>query len=260
MWRVFGYNGGMKSKIKAKWIIKLSQKATLKVKTKEKIETGQLLGYQETDEIKLFDVSLILNKLSKEKIEEINVLLSGKHFALGELMWETAGMVGKKIFSPIDGEFLEIDEFNNINFRVINDNKKEIISPVAGLIDKIEKDKLSIGFEAIEFKGKGLNESKAWGDFDFREINQISDLDYQQEGKVILCHKLDPCLVIKADVVGVVAIIYRLSENNGVRIESDLPILGVDEGEWDNILWRAKGKSGVRALVNAKLGRVLLVL
>ena len=258
----FVYNELMKSHVKAKWSIKLGNKVELKVKTGDEVVVGQVLGSSQTGEIKLFDASMVLSRFSREKIDDFFVALLEKELKAGDLMVDTGGVFGKKIFSPSDGIFLGVDEFYNIKIKLDEEQKRVISSPVNGEVEKIDKEKVVIAFKAIEFKGRSIIDGKAWGNSDLNIINKVTEIDFNVNGKIILSSCIDNCFLTKAEVIGAVAVLVHLGKDEVIpdRINSDLPILGLDDNEWDNLVWHRKEGKEKRMLLNSKNGRVLMVI
>jgi len=258
----FVYNELMKSHVKAKWSIRLGNKVELKVKVGDDVIEGQVLGSSQTGELKLFDVSMVLSRFSREKINDFFASLVEKEVKTGDLMVDTGGMFGKKIFSPSDGTFLGVDEFYNIKIKLDEEQKRIISSPVNGIVEKIDKEKMTIAFNAIEFRGRSIIDGKVWGNCSLDVVNKITDLDFRVKGKIILSSSLDNCFLTKAEVVGAVAVLVHLGKDEVIpdRINSDLPILGLDANEWDNLIWHQKEGKEKRMLLNSKNGRVLMVI
>ena len=95
---------------------------------------------------------------------------------------------------------------------------------------------------------------RAWGDADFKEYKEISDLDYHCDGKIIMASNTETTFITKAEVVGVVGIIVKEEK----EIEADIPVLMINTEDWDKLLKMGENKDLYRVLLNAKLDRLLI--
>ena len=246
----------MKAKIKAKWIIKMSSKADALVKVGTMTKSGDVLAKVTTKKIESFNFSQFLGKMDAEKLMELNLKFKNNWVDSGQLMCLVGGIFPNRICFPMSGNFLEIDEFGNLKIEKEDEEKKEVLSPVNSKVAKIEDDKIVLEFGAREFKGIGLVEGKAWGEGEIKIISDTVALNSLLKGSVLFTKNLDKTFLLKAEVVGVVAVVTDV-ENK--EVDTELPVLKLDEDEWNELVDGLKNNKG-KMLVNSRLGRLLLVI
>lgn len=239
---------------KIKWVIKLPERANIKVQLKDKVECGDLIAKVEIRKIESFDYSFIFAKLKASKLEELNEKFKKTAVSSGELLCVTGGLFFNKIYFPIDGKFLEIDEFGNLKIEKESSGFKEILAPVKAKVSKVEKGKVVLEFKAKEINGIGLVEGKRWGDAGLMVVNDAEELNSSFEGKILLTENLDDSFLLKAEVVGVVGVVSKSKKND---FKSRIPILYLEEDAWKILLNDWKKVS--RCLINSRVGRLLLV-
>lgn len=245
----------MRKKIKAKWIIKVSGEVKFLVKVGEKVSLGQVIAKIKPKMIESFNFSGFLGKMSQDSLDKLNEKFQNTWVNNGDLVCLTGGMFPKKICFPMSGNFLGIDEFGNLKIEKVEDNEKEILSPVNSKVLKIEEDKIVLEFEAKEFKGDGLVEGKTWGKGVVKEINEIKDLSSSIDGGILFTNNLSNAFLLKAEVVGAVAVITKSEVPESTNI--NLPVLKIISDDWEELLNISGEKS---MLVNSRVGRLLLVL
>lgn len=244
----------MKSVVKAKWIIKIGSKAKIKCKVGDLLKMGDVVMEEGNDVLKSYDASIVLSRVGKDKIESINNSLKEKKICAGDIICETGGISSKKIFAPIGGTFVGIDEFFNMTIKEETIDKKIIKAPVDCRVGEINKEKVVLEFGAYEIKGKGIILGRVWGDADFKVIEQLSELDYKCEGKIILTENIESTFLTKAEVVGVVGLIVKEEK----ELEADIPILWVENADWEKLVSMGEKNILYRVLLNAKLERLLI--
>ncbi|MEI8068100.1 MAG: hypothetical protein WCG91_04120 [Candidatus Shapirobacteria bacterium] len=245
----------MKERLKAHWIIKLFSGSKLHVKVGDLVNKGYRLLSVDSKIIKSFSDSHVA-KLSPKIKEEINQFFQGKFLRRGDLIYRKNGFFPLKILAPCDALFLKIDEFNNIQMEVEERENKEIRSPTRAKIIRIDDEKLVLEFIAVEIRGENLIEGKSWGESDFEEVSTDS-LNSKHNGNVVFSKEISQSFLVKAQVLGVVAIVTLKNDFNFDKINTSLPILALDEVNW-NKLKEYRGKNR-QVLVNTKLGRLLIV-
>lgn len=250
----------MKSSVRAKWLVRLGPNSKSLVKVGDVISEGQELMVETKEVIKSFDINFILSKVRKELIEAMVLKWNEKPVNIDDVLLETGGFMSKKLMCPECGIFSGIDEFGNLKIRIKEGHKHIVVSPVAGKIVKIDKEKITLEFQAFEIKGKGIVEGKCWGNSDLKPIEKISDLDYQSEESIVMSCNIDKSFITKAEVIGVNGIIMLERGDECVNIESALPILAVNQKDWEVLLTIGqKLEKEARILLNAKLERLLIV-
>jgi hypothetical protein len=247
----------MKTKIKAKWIIKFPVGSKVLVKEGERVEENQVVVKVDYRKIESINLSNFVGKFSSTKIEQLNKRLKGVWVNSGELMCLSGGVFPRKICFPMSGNFLEIDEFGLLKIEIKEDEQRELIAPIESLVSKIETDKLVLEFKAQEFKGKGLVEGKSWGEGSLEIIDEARDLTSKLKNNIILTQNLTNNFLLKAEVVGVVGVVTN-SEIKEEELITNLPLLQLSKEVWQELL-RYQG-TNKKMLVNSRLERLLLVL
>lgn len=247
----------MKIRNKANWVIKLPSKSKLFVEVGDKVKVGDKLAAFHIRKVENFDYSGSLANISDDKREELDNLFRNKTVQEGELFFNL-GFLKNKLCFPLSGLCLGLDEFKNLKIEKTEDIKKEIFTPVEAKISKIEEGKMVLEFNAREYKGKGLNGLKAWGEGEIKIIDDIKFLNYQMDGNVLFTTKIEKSFLLKAKVIGVRAIVVLENEKNK-EIEIDLPVLELSEQVWKDFIKENLGKNK-KMLVNSKMDKLLLVL
>lgn len=245
--------------INVKWVIPIPERAKILVKAKEKVASGQCLGEIVTVNEKILDYGRIFELLSSKDRENMIRDIEGKTVVEGEVLYETAGMFGKKVISPIGGKVIKVDEFYNIYVKLGDDKIEELVSPTEATVVSIDNEELVLEFKAQEYLGKPIVDGKGWGIEGIKEIERVVDLSSADEGKIMVTKQWSPALFTKAEVVGIKGIVVLdegLSENDD-KINFKLPILALEEKLY-NHLSNALGL-GQKALINATKGRLLVV-
>ena len=118
---------------------------------------------------------------------------------------------------------------------------------------------VELEFRATEYGGRGISEGRAWGNKGLDYVGDISQLSSQYSDKIIMTEVLDQTWLVKAEVVGVkgVIVIDSHDESESDRINSKLPILALENNEWQEL--KKDIREFQRAMVNAAKGRLLLV-
>lgn len=246
-------------KAKAKWIVKIPEGAEILVKEGEKVEKDQVLLELQSKYIQSFDMSLVLGRMAKTSVEEINEKFKNKLVSEGEMFLETGGLFPKKVTSPKEGYFLGVDDFYNLTYEIKTGSKKEVLSPIAAKVTKIEKERLVLEFEAIEFKGDSIIEGKVWGETDFVIRDKMSDLNFELDNNILFTSNLDRSFLTKAIVVGVTAVVTDKKDIDEEIEDINLPMMHINEEVWQNLQDKYKGFKK-QVLLNSKVGRLLVVI
>jgi len=246
----------MKAKDKATWVIKLPAKAKILIEIGDKVKNGDKLATFDSHTVETFDYSGNLGLMTDEKREELNNSFKEKIVNQGDVFYNL-GIFKNKLCFPLTGLCLGFDEFKNLRIEKVEIEKKEIFSPVEAKVSKIEDGKMVLEFEAKEYKGEGLNGLKAWGEGEIKIINDIKLLNYELDDNILFTNNLDKAFLLKAQVVGVMAVVIKDEKTNDVDI--NLPILKFDEETWNNFMKENLEKKK-KILVNAKMDKLLLVL
>jgi hypothetical protein len=247
----------MRVKDKSTWVIKLPAKVKLLVKVGDRVEAGDKLAVFSSHKIETFNYSGNLAGMSDEKRDELNSFFKEKLVKIGEPFY-SVGIFKNKVCFPLTGLCLGFDEFKNLRIEKEEGEKKEILTPVKAKVNKIEEEKIVLEFDAKEYEGKGLNELKAWGEGEIKIIDDIKLLNYEMNGNVLFTKNFDKAFLLKAEVIGVKAIVV-LGNEEIKELDINLPVLRLEEKTWNDFMKENLGESK-KMLVNAKMDKVLLVL
>ena len=247
----------MKVKEKGTWVVKLPAKAKLLVEVGDKVDVGQKLAVFNSHVVETFSYSGDLAKMSEKKREELDIFFKEKMVQEGEIFYEI-GFFKNKICFPLTGICLGFDEFKNLKIEKVEDEEREIFSPIEAKVGKIEDGKLILEFKAKEYEGQGLNGLKAWGEGEVKIINEIKMLDYEMGEAILFTENLDKAFLLKALVVGANAVVTK--DNEEIReVDLEIPVLRLEKQIWDEFMKENLGKKK-KILVNAKMDKLLLVL
>lgn len=248
-------------RVGVKWTIAVPEGEVKKlVKVGDKVESeGVVLEYKRQKK-ELVPASDFLKGHSLEEKEKILGQIKGKRFGVGEPIFSKGGIFSKKVLAKIEGEVEAIDEFDNL-VMVGNETgvTERIRSPVAGVVSKVDKDKIVIEFKGWEVTGEGGgNLAKVWGDLKLKIVKSIFDIKSDLiGGKVVIVENPDRIWLTKAQVLGVRAVIV-VGDKSGVE-QMDLPIVGIEKKKIEELIMKYKNEESVRVLVNSRLGRILVV-
>lgn len=240
-------------------MVKIPSESQVLVKEHEYVSKGDSLIVMSSETTKSYDMSVFLTKVSPQKIEELKISLENRVVKEGDLLYETGGMFSKKIFAPCSGVFKKIDEFYNVQFLVKEDSKKDIVSPVKSRVSKIEEEKIVLEFDAVEFSGEPVVEGKVWGETNFDQVDKMNELNSRFSGRVIMTERFNQAFALKAEVVGVVAIVTKMKKEEIENLDISLPVLSVNDEEWGELSNFRSLDEKKQVLLNSKLGRLLMV-
>lgn len=246
-------------KINTKWVISIPEEIKVLVKEGEKVESGQCLAEITIVNEKVIDYAKLFEKLSLKDRGKFVKDLEGKAITVGEVIFDSGGMFGKKIMASESGMVIKIDEFYNVHLKLTDDKVNKILSPTEAVVTKIDKEKIVLEFKAEEYLGKGIVEGRGWGIEGIKEINRLVDLSVNDEGKIMVTKNLSPTLLTKAEVVGITGVVVlddgKLDKDD--KINFKLPVLAVEEKVYKRL--SESLVTGKRALINATNGRLLLI-
>ena len=247
----------MKNKDKAVWAIKLPLRVKVLVEVGDKVESGQKLAEFRSHTVETFDYSSNLGGMNEDKREELNNFFKDKVVKEGDVFWNV-GIFKNKICFPLTGLCLGFDEFKNLRIEKVEDERREILSPIEGKVSKIEEGKMVVEFKSREYEGKGLNGLKAWGGGEVKVVDDIKSLNYELEGNVLFTRNISKAFLLKAMVVGVRAVVTTDNEKVD-EVDIKMPVLRLEEKVWEEFMKENLGKER-KMLVNAKMDKLLLVL
>lgn len=251
----------MKSKVGAKWLINIGERGKLTIKPGTKVAEGEILAKSVLEEIVPINIKNYWDGKNENEKKDILESWKDKKWQSGEIIFSYGKMFGvKKIMAPGEGRILTVDEFGTLMF-AIEGEVREIKSPVAAKLVKGEKDKISLEFKANEYLGKGLVLGKIWAEMDNRCWEKSYEIGCFLSEKVILAGKVDSYFWEKAEAVGVAGVVYQVDDNDeDIELGIDVPVLGLDQKEWQTLKNDLKDKQNARVLLNSKSGRLLVVL
>lgn len=217
-----------------------------KVKAGDKIKTGNVLAEKislSTDNS--LDVSTQLG-ITPSKIYKVMVKNLGDKVEVGEVIAvkkNALGMASKKILSEFSGTIVKIDEEKGLVL-VKNQNlgsKDEIISPVDGIIDICNNEKILIKTEKNVLLAEDSLGKETTG-----ELVHLNSLDDQEvEGKILAIESLDRISLFKAISLGVKGIITtKIEEMDFIDLEEKrikIPFALVNKENFEKIQ-KAKSK------------------
>lgn len=245
-------------KVKASWIVSLPYGAVLSVKKGDKVKMGEVVFEASSDVEKIIEFQANLRGLSKLDIEKINEENKGKKLEAGSVLFDKRGLFSKKIICPESGKFGKIDELLNLHL-IVGVDKRKVVSPIDAIVGDVGEDELKLEFGAFEFLGKGMSGAKGWVDSKAKRIANLTEINASCKKSLILVDKLTATIKLKAEVVGVGAIVVldQLGSED-VRINFKIPSVAVDEETFNDLQKAIEGKES-RLLVNGNSGRLLLV-
>lgn len=139
--------------------------------------------------------------------------------------------------------------------------KRKVRSMVGGLVEEVDKRRLSISFKAKRIEGEGIGKKRAWGKLvvllgSDSPRNQLT-IDFQ--GKVILVEELTPSLLAKAKALGVKGVVgFSVDFSPKKSTIKTLAVLHLGKrGLGGRLSWWKK-MEGRMCLVDAQNGQLLI--
>jgi len=241
--------------MKIAWSVKLPKDAKLKVKDGNSVKAGDLIYEYHENIIERLPLSLWQNLNSSERKVILGEIIK-KDLVAGQIIGKSGWFSKNIIKSPGSGKCMGVDEFGNIELEKEVDEK--YLSPVSANKIRIEDDKVVFELKGIEFEGEGINQYKAWGDFDGLVVDDLGQIDSQQNKEIVIV-KDNIDVAIKAEAVGAVGLIVVNIEKLKELEDSDVPIVVMKEDDVTKMIKFIDGKQ-VKIWLNASAGRVLCVL
>jgi len=238
--------------MKIAWSVKLPEGAKLKIKEGKSVEAGEvvyefhqniverlpLIGWQDFNS---GERKTVLQNIIKKDLVEDEVLGKGGWFS---------SLVLK---SPGKGKCLGVDEFGNIELE--KEKEEKYLAPISAKKVRVEKDKVIFELKGDEFEAEGVNQHKAWGDFDNQIFNDLDQISNKQANKIIMVeNSLEAA--IKAEAIGVAGLILIDVDKFKEFEDSDIPVVLMKKDELIKLI----KNDGVKIWLNATAGKVLVVL
>jgi len=104
----------------------------------------------------------------------------------------------------------------------------------------------------------GVNQVKAWGDFEAQIYDELDQLGKRQIGQVVIVEKSIEA-AIKAEAIGAAGLILVDMVRYKEFEDSDIPVVQMDKTEVEKLIKLAKD-SNAKVWLNATASKVLLVL
>lgn len=229
------------------------------IKKGSKVEKGQVMATLEERSVYYIDLVGILKGWSTEKLNQWKSENIGKEFADGAVVIESGGMFPKKVHTERQCVLIDIDEFGRAKFAYEDGDVKKVKAPVGAVVQKIETDKLTLGFEAVEVKGDGNGKGKTWGDGIKKKVSEASQMKAEMEGKVVFVDGVDQVKISKAEVIGVAALVIISDKAvDWDEFVCDLPAVVISNEKYEYIRENID-LSNCRMMLNSNSGRLLVV-
>lgn len=231
-------------KVIGKWVSAINEGATILVKNGEKVDCGQVLA-KSADKIKVeFDID---DDGAKHIVDMI-----GQQVKKGELAASWGGLFNKsKVFWPIDGEYVGLNDQGKAEFLIDNPEKYELKSPVAGNAI-VKSDKVGVEFVGKEVGVKEIMGGKLWAN-GLTLVENWQKISREIEGKLGLIKNADEVTVAKAAALGLGGMITTLDD----KIETALPIVQVTTEVFDKLVTMVD--KDLKIWMNTGKGRLLIV-
>ena len=243
--------------VEAKWIIRLGGETKLLMSEGDEVGEGDVLAVEEKRRVEYFDMTIVMSTMGEGDVEEWRRTWKDKKVKKGDLMMRKKGLFRKKVFFPVDGRCLSVDESFNVCIEVGEKVRREIVSPVTARVEEVSGDKIVLSFVAVEFKGEAMVKGKVWGKSVLTSVSKDTELNSSFEGKIVLSVDPSRAFLVKMEVVGAVGLITRQKKKENF-LAGEIPVLSLNEKDWVDLVAEA-GEKERRMLLNTKAGRLLLV-
>lgn len=241
--------------MKIAWSVKLPKDAKLKIKDGDSVDEGDLIYEFHENIVERLPLVGWQNLSSNERKIILSEIIK-KDLVIGQTIGKTGWFSKNILKSPGSGKCMGVDEFGNMELEKEVDEK--YLSPISAQKIRKEDGKIVFELKGMEFEGDGVNQYKAWGDFDGLVIDDMSQIDSQQNKEIVIV-KDNIDAAIKAEAVGAVGLILVNIEKLKELEDSDVPIVVMKEDDLAKMIKFIDGKS-VKIWLNASAGRVLCVL
>lgn len=241
--------------MKIAWSIKIPFGAKLKVKSEESVKSGQLIYEYHQNVVERLplvgwqDLSFENRKIILQNIIKSNIIK-------GEIIGKTGFFSHNELRSPGSGKCLGVDEFGNIEFE--NEKDEKYFAPVSAKKIRIEEEKIIFELKGMEFEVDGLNQLKAWGEFDGLIIDDPDKItNFGTKKIVLIVNSLESA--VKAEAIGAVGLILVNVDMSKDLEYSDIPIVLMEP----EVLVEFKkfvSNQEVKIWLNASMGKVVVVL
>lgn len=160
------------------------------------------------------------------------------------------------IKSPGSGNCFGIDEFGNVELE--GEKYEKYLSPISAKKIRLDDEKIIFELKGIEFEGDGVNQLKAWGNFDGLVVDDLNQIDSLQNKQIVIVRgNIDAA--IKAEAIGATGLILVNIDKLKELDDSDIPIVLMKEEDMEKLVKLIDGGSG-KIWLNATAGKVLVVI
>lgn len=241
--------------MKIAWSIKIPTGAALKVKNGESVKEGDLI-YQ-FHNIKIDRLPLIgWQKLNSNDRKTVLQNIVKRNLVKDEILKKGSFFSNITLKSPGTGKCLGVDEFGNIELETEKDEK--YLAPISAKKVRVENEKVVFELKGVEFEGEGINQYKAWGNFDGLVVDDLNQIDSLQNKQIVIV-KDNIGMAIKAEAVGAAGLILVNIEKIKDLDDSDIPIISIKEDNLEKIIKLVNGET-VKIWLNATASKVVVVL
>lgn len=205
---------------KSYWVLKLNHNhPKIEVSKSDKVKKGDVLAkYRSKKEIEL-DLASALSIKPKD-IDKYLLLAISSEFSKGEVIARKKNKKGEEEYiSGVNGKLVGVDK-NTGKIKIEAIKNKEILSPVDGIIEEVDDDKIKISFNADVLEGESSGSGKIWGELSVLNQDPYSALNSGFEGKIIMVDNADLMFIAKAQALGVKAVVACRADEK----ENCLPI------------------------------------
>ena len=241
--------------MKIAWSVKIPKGAKLKVKNGESIKSGELVYEHHQNIVERLpligwqnlggnDRKIILQNIVKKNLVKDEVLKKGS--------WLSSIIIK----SPGNGKCMGVDEFGNIELETEKDEK--YLAPISAKKIRVESEKIIFELKGTEFECEGLNQFKAWGNYEGKVVDDLDLLSSKQIGEVVIV-KNSLEAAIKAEAIGVSGLILVDIDKVKEFEDCDIPVVTMKEDEVNKLVKFVDGKN-YKIWLNASSSKVLVVL
>lgn len=229
--------------------------AKLKIKEGQSIEVGDKIYEYRLEKIERLPLVGWQNLGSDQRKTILQNILK-RNLVKDEVLSKNGWFSSIFLKSPGTGKCLGVDEFGNIELEI---EKEEIfLAPISTKKVRIEDHKVIFELKGVEFEANGVNQGKAWGNFEAVLINDLEQVGSFQKGQVVAVENSLEAAT-KAEAIGVAGLILVDFDKVKEFEDSDIPVVLMEKSEIEKLIKYADGKL-VKIWLNATASKVLVVL
>lgn len=209
--------------------------SVMKVSKSDKIELGQVLWTESRVVEKELEVMLGLPiKTVKDWVAD-NL---DRKIEDGELLYKTGFLGRDRVISDLSGKVVGVDEFGKVKL-LVEKEKISFESPVTGQVKAISEGKIQLEIGAVVYKGQSNWDSWLWAREGLAEVGGGQEMDESMAGKMVLVGELDRGAIIKAGVLGIVALLSREEGKKDEVDDGELPVFWLKNADFNKLLSEA---------------------